>query len=73
MEHNDLKPCPFCGYVPTIEKTDWDGYALTDDHRRDCFFRYQNGFNPGRASSFNKHSIIIAWNRRANDEHFKNM
>ena len=59
----ELKPCPFCRCVPEIKQFGAI-FRLTADHKKDCFFRQQNGDNPGRMSALNRWSIELAWNGR---------
>lgn len=68
----ELKPCPFCGVVPTIEWEPWEEisktagiFNLEANHTPDCFLHQMNGLNiKGRMSAFNKTVLILAWNRR---------
>jgi hypothetical protein len=62
-----LKPCPFCGYVPVIEKYR-SFYTLSNDHKPGCFILSQNGCDNGRMSAFNWQCIAEAWNGRADSE-----
>lgn len=71
----ELKPCPFCGVVPTIEWEPWKEisktagvFVLEANHKSSCFIYQMNGLNTkGRMSAFNKTVLIDAWNRRADN------
>lgn len=70
-----LKPCPFCGCVPTVEWENWSeisptsgAWRLYANHDGMCFIRKMDGLNIlGRITSFNKERIIEMWNRRADN------
>ena len=67
----DLKPCPFCGYVPSIVKEGEPPYVfyhLTNRHKRGCFIDSQNGYDTGKMSAFNWQCIAEVWNRRIDDD-----
>lgn len=71
-----LKPCPFCGAIPDIFWEPWreisedaGAYVLEANHTHECFIVRMNGMNfRGRMTSFNKDSLIDAWNRRVDNE-----
>lgn len=65
MEHNELKPCPFCGSKPRLEigqsfcgRTYW--YACAN--YKHCPAHYLRS-----KSMFSKQEAKEVWNRRAND------
>lgn len=68
----ELKPCPFCGIIPTIHWEKWREindeagcYVLEAPHPIGCFIRSMNGTNTtGRMSSFNKDVLVERWNTR---------
>lgn len=72
IPHKILKPCPFCGVVPTLEWEEWKEisetagvYVLEANHREQCFFRMMNGMNSvGRMSSSNLRRLEEVWNDR---------
>lgn len=75
----ELKPCPWCGVIPTIKWVEWKDispdspdcgiYRLEADHLDGCYIRMINGMNlTGQASSGRKERLADAWNRRVNDE-----
>lgn len=72
----ELKPCPFCGAIPTIEWEKWGEisetsgiYVLEANHKSCCFIRLMNGMNiTGRMSAWNKTMLADAWNRRKSDD-----
>ena len=67
-EVNKLKPCPFCGAIPTIQKSDFC-WQLSAEHEKGCFIRHMNGMNGnGKMSAYSKDVLIETWNRRANNE-----
>lgn len=67
-EVNKLKPCPFCGAIPAIQKNDFC-WQLSAEHEKGCFIRQMNGMNGnGKMSAYSKDVLIETWNRRANDE-----
>ena len=71
----ELKPCPWCGAIPTIKWVEWKEispdcgiYRLEADHLDGCYIRMINGMNlTGQASSNSKERLADAWNRRTND------
>ena len=73
---SDLKPCPFCGVIPTVKWDAWKEispksgcYHLEANHTKDCYILHMNGMNlTGRSSAFNKECLIDWWNRRAKDD-----
>ena len=75
MSETKLKPCPFCGVVPTIRWEPWPEisedsgiYNLEAEHKPDCFIRLINGMNMfGRSSSMNKEWLLETWNNRHED------
>lgn len=77
LQETNLKPCPFCGAVPTIKWEAWKEisptcgiWVLEAEHRNGCYIRFMNGTNStGQACGTNKQRLADAWNKRAsNDE-----
>lgn len=64
MEHNELKPCPFCGgeaIIFVVVEGEKSVVACTS-----CgFLRYS--FNNGDTDENAALRLTIAWNRRVND------
>lgn len=68
----ELRPCPFCGVIPTIRWEEWKeisdtsgAYVLEAPHRDVCFINRMNGTNnTGRKTAFNKQVLIDSWNYR---------
>lgn len=68
----ELKPCPFCGVVPTLKWESWTEispdsgcYVISAEHRISCYISHINGMNTtGRISAFNKECLIDYWNTR---------
>lgn len=68
-----LKPCPFCGVMPTLYWEKWEDisptagcFILEADHEKECFIRRMNGTNyTGQISAFHKNRLVDIWNRRA--------
>ena len=59
---NELKPCPFCGYVPKVETYEDMFQRITfgiECHGADC------DIQPFTACYADKQEAIEAWNRRA--------
>lgn len=71
----ELKSCPFCGVVPTIEWEPWEEisktagiFNLEANHKPECFLYNMNGLNiKGRMSRQNITLLVDAWNRRADN------
>ena len=69
---DELKPCPFCGVVPTIRREKWRDvsdtagcYYLEAPHSIECFIRSMDGINStGRMAAFTKEILIERWNTR---------
>lgn len=67
-----LKPCPFCGAIPTIRWEKWREisetsgcYVLDAPHEMGCFIRSMDGMNTlGQAHSFYKDGLVARWNTR---------
>ena len=61
MSEPKLKPCPFCGKIPTIEfyKNEWYGIACENEKCK---------IQPNTAWLKKRANVIREWNRRANDE-----
>lgn len=60
----ELKPCPFCGYIPKISKTfeENDNGDLVDIY----FIRCESdecGVNPCTSDYFDRLEAIDAWNK----------
>ena len=76
----ELKPCPFCGVIPTVKWDAWEEispksgcYHLEANHTKDCYILHMNGTNStGQSSAFNKECLIDWWNRRAEHERSDN-
>ena len=70
-----LKPCPFCGAIPTIHWEKWEEisvksgiYVLNAYHDFECFIRRMNGMNiKGEMCAYTKERLIEVWNRRVTD------
>lgn len=79
MQEIELKPCPFCGVVPTIRWEEWKDisktagiYVLEAKHRERCFLRLMNGMNDsGKMSSNNLRLLEETWNERISEDDLK--
>ena len=70
MEHNELKPCPFCGGEAVLRnETEMVGFGSCDDiYFVKCVICEAQGSKFGVWAGKNrKEKAIEAWNRRAND------
>ena len=69
----ELKPCPWCGVIPTVIWEEWKDisptcgiYKIKANHLRGCYIRKINGMNlTGEASSKSAERLVESWNRRA--------
>lgn len=67
-----LKPCPFCGAVPTIRWEKWEEisdtsgiYVLEAFHKHGCYIRHMDGLDrKGTTHSPYKDVLINRWNTR---------
>ena len=72
MQENELKPCPFCGVVPTIVWEAWKDisetngvYKLKAKHDKNCFIYTMIGLNlTGDMTSSSRERLEEVWNRR---------
>ena len=73
---SELKPCPFCGEIPTIKWESWKEispdsgiYVLECHHKNECYIPHINGLNvTGRTIANSKQVLIDWWNRRISDD-----
>jgi len=67
MENAKLKPCPFCGGMAFIERTNVNQYYVKCFHRTNCYLT-------GRAPrKYNVRDVLIKiWNRRNDNNEWLN-
>ena len=71
----ELKPCPWCGVIPTIKWEEWKEisptcgvYRLEAEHLSGCYIRSMNGMNLTGAMIGNSEEYLAEiWNRRKAD------
>ena len=78
MEHNELKPCPFCGGEAVIKDTKFWMSDAVYVHCAECGASVQKKlanhtfYKDGKEMFMTKEQavqrVVNAWNRRANDE-----
>ena len=57
----ELKPCPFCGVVPTLEYNTWVKKFWYSCQNEKC------GCQPKTYTHTDKGAVARAWNRRTSD------
>ena len=61
-----LKPCPFCGRAPVVEKFGGPPYSFSQiTYRAHCFNDGKCPTAPWTKNYIRKSGAIAAWNRRA--------
>jgi Lar family restriction alleviation protein len=67
MEHNELKPCPFCGGAAEIQVIEKGVKSIICCTTPQCGFM-RHSFNNGDTDENTALRLTTAWNRRAENE-----